>query len=257
MLTVLSPAKSLDFDRPLATRRHTQPAHLDRAAELVGIMAAKTPAEIAGLMHLSPALAELNFERFQDWEPPFTPANARAAILAFNGDVYLGMDASNRFDERDFTHAQKTLRILSGLYGVLRPLDLIQPYRLEMGSRVANPAGRDLYAFWGGEITRRLADDVAASPGPKVLVNLASNEYFSSVRPRELGVPVITPSFLDADGQGNHRVVAFFAKRARGAMAGWMIEERVKSAKALQGFDRLGYRFDPARSTPTAPVFVR
>ncbi len=257
MLTVLSPAKSLDFERPLATRRHTQPEHLERAAELVGIMAAKSPAEIASLMQLSPALAELNFERFQDWEPPFTPANARAAILAFNGDVYLGMDAANRFSQRDFTHAQKTLRILSGLYGVLRPLDLIQPYRLEMGSRVANPAGRDLYAFWGGEITRRLADDVAASPGAKVLVNLASNEYFTSVRPRELGVPVITPTFLDADGQGNHRIVAFFAKRARGAMAGWMIEERVKSVKALQGFDRLGYRFDPARSKPSAPVFVR
>jgi cytoplasmic iron level regulating protein YaaA (DUF328/UPF0246 family) len=226
-------------------------------------MAAKTPDEVAELMSISRPLAELNVERFHDWERPFTPANARPAILAFNGDVYLGMNAPATFSERDFTHAQKTLRILSGLYGLLRPLDLIQPYRLEMGSRLATPAGRDLYRFWGDEISDALAADVAASPGAKVLVNLASNEYFGSVQPERLGVPVVTPTFLDAKAGATstsgdpHRVVSFYAKRARGAMAGWIVTHRVKSVRALTDFDGLGYRYDRARSTTYHPVFLR
>ena len=257
MLIVVSPAKSLDYETPLATKKFTEATMLDRSAELIGLMTAKSAREIEKLMSISPSLAQLNVERYQDWHRPFTRKNARAAILAFNGDVYMGMDAPNTFSQADFTHAQKMLRILSGLYGVLRPLDLMMPYRLEMGSRVENPHGKDLYAFWGSEITERLQADVHASPGAKVLVNLASNEYFGAVKPGLLDVPVVSPAFLDAKEGGDPRIVSFFAKRARGAMSGWIIRNRIKSVRKLRDFDALGYRFDPARSSTTRPVFVR
>lgn len=253
----MSPAKSLDFESKLPTRKHSEPMLLDRSRQLVSILATKSVDDLAAMMSISPALAELNFERFQDWQPPFTPANARPAVLAFNGDTYLGLDAANTFAERDYTHAQKTLRILSGLHGVLRPLDLIQPYRLEMGSKLDHPGGHDLYSFWGCEVSDVLAADLAASPGSRVLVNLASNEYFAAVRRDRIDARVVTPKFLDARGDGDHKIVSFFAKRARGAMAGWIIRERIASAAALVGFDGGGYRYDPARSTDDEPVFVR
>ena len=257
MLIVVSPAKSLDYESPLPTKKHSEPRMLDQASELVDLMAKKTPAEIAKMMSISEGLAELNFERFQDWEAPFSPDNARPALLAFNGDVYLGMDAANTFSERDYTHAQKVLRILSGLYGVLRPLDLMQPYRLEMGSNLKNPKGKDLYSFWGPDITDRINADLAESPGAKVLVNLASNEYFGSIQPDRLDGKLITPNFLDSKNGGPYKVVSFFAKRARGAMAGWIITERIKSAKGLLEFTGMGYRYDPERSTADTPVFIR
>ena len=253
---MLSPAKSLDYEGPLATKKYSEPDMLDRAEQLVKIMATKTPAEIAALMSISPGLAETNFERFQDWERPFTRDRARPAVLAFRGDVYLGLNAPGTFNERDYTHAQKTLRILSGLYGVLRPLDLMLPYRLEMGTRLATPDGRDLYDFWGSSITEAVGRAIEASPGSKTLVNLASNEYFKAVRPKLLDAPVMTPSFLD-EKNGTYKMISFFAKKARGAMAGWIVQNRVRSVAGLQGFDRLGYRFDPDRSTRTHPVFVR
>ncbi len=257
MLIVVSPAKSLDYESPLPTKKHSQPTMLDRSAELVGVMASKSPDELRKMMSISDSLAELNFQRFQEWERPFTPDNARPALLAFAGDVYAGLDAPNSFDERDFTHAQKTLRILSGLYGVLRPLDLMQPYRLEMGSKLRTPAGADLYEFWGDEITDVLNRDIEASPGAKALINLASNEYFSSVHPDRLDAPVVSPVFLDRKDDAEPRIIAFFAKRARGAMAAWIIQNRVRSIKALQGFDGMGYAYDPSRSTKDRPVFVR
>ena len=257
MLIVVSPAKSLDFESPLPTKKYTEPAMLDRSSELIGIMAAKTPAQIGQMMSISPSLAALNHERFQDWERPFTPKNARPALLAFDGDVYDGMAARTTFTERDFTHAQKTLRILSGLYGVLRPLDLMMAYRLEMGTKLANARGRDLYAFWGDTITNTLRDDIAASPGSKVLINLASTEYFGSVRPARIGVPVISPVFLDPNRAGQQKIVSFFAKKARGAMSAWIIRERIATPKDLPSFDGLGYRFDAERSSVLQPVFVR
>jgi len=257
VLIVVSPAKSLDFESSLPTRKHSEPLMLDRAGELVEIMAAKSPEEIGSMMSISGELAEVNWERFQNWQPPFTPKNARPAVLAFNGDVYLGLDARHTFSERDFTHAQKTLRILSGLYGVLRPLDLIQPYRLEMGSKLTTTHGRDLYSFWGDQITDALNRDLAASPGSPALVNLASNEYFGAVDPDRLEARVVTPAFLDSKDGGDYKTISFFAKRARGAMAGWIIQNRVKSVRGLRGFDSLGYRFDEPRSSSTHPVFVR
>ena len=177
----------------------------------------------------------------------------------FNGDTYLGMDAPNTFGERDYTRAQKVLRILSGLYGVLRPLDLIQPYRLEMGSKVSNPRGRDLYDYWGEIPTRAIAEDLDASPGGRFLVNLASNEYFRAVRPELLDSPVITPRFLDHGPKAGSepKVISFFAKRARGAMAGWIVRERIGTRSALSRFDGLGYRYDADRSTRDEPTFVR
>lgn len=257
MLIVVSPAKALDFESKPATRKFSEPMLLDRSRELAAIMATKSPDDLSALMSISPTLAELNFERFQDWQPPFTPANARPAVLAFNGDTYIGLDAPNSFSERDYTHAQKVLRILSGLHGVLRPLDLIQPYRLEMGSKVSHPEGRDLYSFWGDRVTDALNADLDASPGARVLVNLASNEYFGVVQADRVDARIVTPKFLDASGDGDYKIVSFFAKRARGTMAGWIIRERIKSARALVDFDAAGYRYDPVRSSADEPVFVR
>ena len=171
MLIVISPAKSLDYESKLPTKKHSEPQMLRHSKELVSVMAKKSPTDISKLMHVSASLGELNHERFQDWEMPFTTKNARPALLAFNGDVYSGMDPAGTFGERDYTHAQKTLRILSGLYGVLRPLDLMQPYRLEMGTSLTTTRGKDLYSFWGNEITDVLNNDLAASPGADALIN--------------------------------------------------------------------------------------
>jgi cytoplasmic iron level regulating protein YaaA (DUF328/UPF0246 family) len=256
VLIVLSPAKSLDYESPLATDKRSEPTMLDDAAELVEIMRAKTPRQLSNLMGISPDLAELNFERFQDWERPFTPETARPAILAFDGDVYRGLDAAS-FNQRDFTHAQKVLRVLSGLYGVLRPLDLMMPYRLEMGTRLKTPRGRNLYEFWGHRIADELNKAMVESPGRAALVNLASNEYFRSVDTDVLEAPVVTPAFLDAKGSGDYRTVAFFAKRARGAMASWVIRNRVASPAELRGFDGLGYAYSTERSSEDRPVFLR
>ncbi len=169
----------------------------------------------------------------------------------------LSISAGGSFSERDFTHAQKVLRILSGLHGVLRPLDLIQPYRLEMGSKVATDRGDSLYDFWGETITEILARDIAASPGANALVNLASNEYFGAVRPQLIDGRIVTPRFLDAKADGDYATIGFFAKRARGAMAGWIVRERITAVSRLVDFDADGYRFDPGRSTDDEPVFVR
>ena len=257
MLIVVSPAKALDFESPLPTHKQSQPEMLERSKQLVGIMATKSPDDLSAMMSISTKLAELNHERFQDWTTPFTPDNARPAVLAFDGDTYTGLDAPNSFSERDYTHAQKVLRILSGLHGVLRPLDLIQPYRLEMGSKVDHDNGSDLYSYWGDDVTNRLNESLANSPGAKVLVNLASNEYFSVVQPKRFDGQIISPRFLDAKGNGDFKIVSFFAKHARGAMAGWIVRERITSIKALTNFDANGYRYDADRSTPNEPTFTR
>lgn len=257
MLIVVSPAKSLDYESPLATQKSSQPRLLDEASQLVDVMATKTPADLQKLMSISPALAELNHERFQDWQLPFTSDSARAAVLAFNGDVYTGLDAPGSFTERDFTHAQKVFRILSGLYGVLRPLDLMMPYRLEMGSKVANERGKDLYAFWRDDVTKTLAADIEASPGADVLINLASNEYFGAVDKEGLGSRIISPVFLDSKDGGPHKIVSFFAKRARGSMSQFLIKNRVTTIKGITDFDGMGYRYDAGQSTPDRPVFTR
>ncbi len=261
MLIVVSPAKSLDLQSKPATKKFSQPRLLDQSVELVDILSSYSPDAIQGILSISDELADLNARRLRDWTLPFTPKNARQALLTFNGDTYQGMNATGSFGERDFTRAQKTLRILSGLYGVLRPLDLIQPYRLEMGTRLATSKANDLYQFWGDTLTEVISHDLAASPNGKFVVNLASDEYFRALRTEQLGAPVVTPRFLDFGPQDAQRrepkVISFHAKRARGAMAGWLIRERIDTRKALTKFDGLGYAYDKNRSTPNSPTFIR
>jgi cytoplasmic iron level regulating protein YaaA (DUF328/UPF0246 family) len=257
VLILLSPAKSLDYESKLPSRRYTEPRLLDRSAELIDVMRTKSVDEIAALMSISMELADLNARRFAEFEPPFTPKNARPAVFAFDGDVYRGMQARDSFSERDLTEAQKTVRILSGLYGVLRPLDLMQPYRLEMGTKLATSQGDTLYDYWDTTIAETLNADLAESPGPDVVINLASGEYFRSVDTKVLNGTLVSPRFLDRAPGGEHKIISFSAKWARGAMAAWLVRNRVRSVRALRAFDVAGYHYDPARSTAAEPTFVR
>lgn len=254
---LLSPAKSLDFESPLPTRKHSDPRLMEESERLIEVMRRMSVSELAALMHISDELAALNAQRYVDFTPPFTLRNARSAVLAFAGDVYQGLAVWQRWDARDYTEAQKTVRILSGLYGVLRPLDLIQPYRLEMGLPIVTERGGNLYQFWGDRITDLVRADLAESPGAATVVNLASDEYSRSVRFADLDHPVISPRFEDTDATGRRGVISFFAKRARGAMAGWLVRERVRTPGAIKRYAGDGYAYDRAASTPLQPVFVR
>lgn len=256
MLIVVSPAKTLDYESKLNTRKHTEPVFLAEANALVQQLKRLGPEDLCELMHISDKLGELNHGRFANWHTPFTLKNARQAIFAFKGDVYLGLKAE-QFSATDLNFAQKHLRILSGLYGVLRPLDLMQPYRLEMGSGFANTGGKNLYEFWDGKLTQHFnAEFGAQSTKRKVLVNLASNEYFSAIKPKQLDAEVITPVFKDF-ASGQYRVLSFFAKKARGEMAAWIIRNRITAPNRLQEFDVEGYRLNTAESTATKLVFQR
>ena len=258
MLALLSPAKTLDLSSPLPATRPTRARLLGEAARLADVVRGLPAAELADLMGLSEDLAALTAERFAAWEPEHPPAAARPAALTFAGDVYRGLAAAQRFGARDWTEAGKTLRILSGLYGLLRPLDLIRPHRLEMGTRLTTDRGADLYAWWGSAVTDLVAEDLAASPGPDVVVDLASQEYSRVVDRDRLGARVVAPRFLDVPAAGGEpRVVSFFAKQARGEYAAWLVLERVRSVRALRGFAAAGYRYDADRSTPDVPTFVR
>ncbi|GAA4873913.1 peroxide stress protein YaaA [Ferrimonas pelagia] len=254
MLAVISPAKNLDFETPAHVDAYTQPALLADAEALMTTCRQLTPADLASLMKLSDKLAGLNAARFAQWQPPFAPDNAKQAVLAFNGDVYAGLDAATLTPEQ-LAYAQQHLAILSGLYGLLRPLDLIQAYRLEMGTKLANGRGKDLYSFWGSIITEALNQALAAQ-GDNVVINLASNEYFKAVKKRELEGRVITPVFKDAKN-GQYKIISFYAKKARGLMARFIIEQQPQSPKALEAFDAAGYRFSEADSTEDTLVFLR
>jgi cytoplasmic iron level regulating protein YaaA (DUF328/UPF0246 family) len=254
MITVISPAKTLDFDEQKLTRKKTTPDFLEHSEELIGQLKKAPAAKLGELMGISPKLAELNYQRYQDWETPFTTANAKQALLAFKGDVYTGFDCDH-WSPDDFNFAQKHLRILSGLYGVLRPLDLIQPYRLEMGTRLKNARGKDLYEFWNEIITDAIKSSIKKTRS-KYLINLASNEYFGSIRPKNLGVPVVTPVFKD-EKNGKFKIISFFAKRARGMMSNFMVRNKLTSPDDLKGFDTAGYWFDAKTSTGDTLVFMR
>jgi cytoplasmic iron level regulating protein YaaA (DUF328/UPF0246 family) len=254
MKILLSPAKSLDFESPLPTKKSSLPDWSGRSQELIGLLAKKSPIQIAKLMGLSDKLSQLNWDRYQDWSAHVDETNGRPAILAFTGDVYQGMDVS-QFSERDFTYAQKRIRILSGLHGMLRPLDLIQPYRLEMGTKLPNSKGKDLYAFWRDAVTSRLNEELADSK-PKLLVNLASNEYFGAVRVSLVAAPIVTPVFKDLKND-QYKIISFYAKKARGAMAAWLVLNRVDTFSGLEKFDGLGYEYSAALSTKQSPMFLR
>lgn len=258
MILVISPAKALDFETPPTIPTHSQPDFLDQSAELIEILRQRTPAEIAGLMNLSDALAALNVARYASWSRPFSPDNAKQAVLAFNGDVYDGLDARS-LSPADLDWAQSHLRILSGLYGVLRPLDLMQPYRLEMGTRLGNARGKDLYAFWGERITATLdgllAREDAAGREP-VLLNLASEEYFKSVQRKVLKGRVVTPVFEDWKN-GRYKIISFYAKRARGLMSRHVIVNRLEEVDTLRDFSADGYAFAAEASDGDTMVFRR
>lgn len=254
MLIVVSPAKTLDYESPLATQEYTQPELVEHSAELIDVCRELTPVDIASLMKVSDKIAGLNAARFAEWQTTFTPDNARQAILAFKGDVYTGL-AAETLDSGGFAYAQQHLRMLSGLYGLLKPLDLMQPYRLEMGTKLANPRGSNLYQFWGDIITDKLNEALVAQ-GDDILINLASNEYFKSVKPKKLAGSVITPVFKDCKN-GTYKVISFYAKKARGMMARYIIDNRISSVEALKAFDTAGYYFVPAESTATELVFKR
>ncbi len=254
MLMVISPAKTLDYESPLATQRFTQPALLEKSHQLIDVARDLSPAQIASLMSISDKLAHLNAERFNQWQPPFTPDNARQAILAFKGDVYTGLQAET-FSEADFDFAQQHLRMLSGLYGLLRPLDLMQPYRLEMGIKLANPAGKDLYSFWGDLLTEKL-NEALADQGDDVLINLASDEYFKAIKPKLLKGQLIKPVFLD-EKNGKFKIISFYAKKARGLMSRFVIQNRLSKPEQLKEFDVDGYFFAADESKGNELVFKR
>ncbi|QSB20981.1 peroxide stress protein YaaA [Pseudomonas sp. 15A4] len=254
MLMVISPAKTLDFETPPTTKRYTQPQFLDHSQELISQLRDLTPAQIGELMHLSDKLSGLNAARFGSWNPAFTPENAKQALLAFKGDVYTGLDADT-LSGPELTYAQKHLRMLSGLYGLLRPLDLMQPYRLEMGTKLANARGKDLYAFWGDRISEWL-NEALKEQGDDVLLNLASNEYFSAVKRPALNARVIETEFRDQKN-GQYKIISFYAKKARGMMARFVISERISTPKDLMQFDAHGYRYSKEQSSPDKLIFLR
>lgn len=254
MLLVISPAKNLDYDTPAITEHYTQPQHLAHSKQLIEQLRSYSVQDIAELMKLSDKLSALNVARYESWSESFTQDNAKQAMLAFNGDVYSGLNAAD-FDDDDLAFTQQHLRILSGLYGVLKPLDLMQPYRLEMGTKLNNSRGKDLYAFWGDIITEDLNQTLAEQPTP-VLINLASNEYFKAVKPKVLNARIITPVFKDWKN-GQYKIISFYAKKARGLMCRYAIKNKIEDAEQLKQFDLAGYQYDENLSKNDTWVFTR
>jgi len=254
MLFLLSPAKSLDYDTPAEGVPHTLPQFVSQSAELIEVLKHKTPAQISQLMDLSDNLAALNVARYEAWRPKFSQKNSKQAVLAFNGDVYEGLDAKS-LKLKDLEWAQDHVCILSGLYGVLRPLDWMQPYRLEMGTALANPRGQNLYHFWGDGIAQHLNKQLATHKTP-VVINLASQEYFKAVDRKVLNARVIECVFEDYKG-GKYKVISFFAKRARGLLARYAIEKKIQNPEKLKDFKVEGYAYVASESDDNRLVFRR
>ena len=254
MLMVISPAKDLDYQSPLSVTAFSQPALLDQSLELMPYCRELTPVQLSGLMHISDKLAGLNAARFAQWSTPFTPDNARQAVFAFNGDVYQGLQASS-LKQKELDYAQQHLRILSGLYGVLRPLDLMQPYRLEMGTSLANSRGKNLYQFWGSRISQELNQQLEQLKSDMVL-NLASLEYFKAVDKKTLNAKVLNVEFKDFKN-GQYKVISFFAKKARGLMARYVIEQKIDQVDGIKQFSSGGYQYSAVDSKVDKLVFTR
>ncbi len=254
MLFVLSPAKTLDYTTPSVTDQYSEPSFTSRSAELIDVLKKLSPAELGSLMKISDPLADLNAGRYACWSVQHTNDNAKQAVLAFKGDVYDGLDASS-LTASQLKYVNRHVRILSGLYGILRPLDLMQPYRLEMGTRLTNPVGKNLYQFWDETVTKALNHSLAQQQA-SALINLASEEYFKVVQPKLLEAPVITPVFEDWKGE-RYKIISFYAKRARGMMARFAAEQGLDRPDGLKDFDMDGYGFSPEVSSETAWVFRR
>ena len=254
MLAILSPAKTLDYETPLKTKLNSQPIYGRESNQLIKTLRTFEPFEVASLMKISDKLADLNHKRYVEWRNKPAESKTRPAAFAFKGDVYQGLEAES-FSDNDLKFAQRHLRILSGLYGLLRPLDVIQPYRLEMGLPFANAGGKNLYEFWGDRITETLGQHLKASGSP-VLVNLASNEYFKAVKPKSLDVEVITPQFRDLKN-GQYKMISFFAKKARGVMVRYIIQKGLNDPEGLKRFKGHGYYYSPEHSEGNNWVFLR
>ena len=254
MLAIISPAKTLDFESAVKNFPVSQPHFTDYSEQLIEICRKLSPQDLSSLMSISDKLAGLNVARFAEWTKIHNENNSRAALFAFKGDVYTGLDADS-LSEDDVLFAQSHLRMLSGLYGLLKPLDLMQPYRLEMGTKLANPKGKDLYAFWGNVITQAVQQAIDEQ-GDNVLINLASDEYYKSVKENQLKAKIIKPVFLD-NKSGKYKVISFYAKKARGLMCRYLIQNRLTEIEQLKEFDLGGYWFDSASSTETEFVFKR
>lgn len=254
MLALISPAKTLDYESALPTDSHTLPRLLAHSQELIDVSRTLSASEIANLMSVSEKIANLNVERFRDWQADFDFSNARQALFAFKGDVYTGLDAYSLKDQ-DIDYAQQHLRMLSGLYGLLRPLDLMMPYRLEMGTKLHNTRGENLYRFWGDIITNLINQDLKHNQSA-LLVNLASDEYYKSVQEAKIQAEIIKPVFLDQKN-GKYKVISFYAKKARGLMARFIIENKLERAEDLKAFNSEGYYFDADSSLKGELVFKR
>lgn len=254
MLALISSAKTLDYETALPTDIYTQPRLLEHSQQLIDVCRKLSATEIASLMTVSEKIANLNVERFRDWNAEFDFSNARQALFAFKGDVYTGLDAYHLKDQ-DIDFAQQHLRMLSGLYGLLRPLDLMMPYRLEMGTKLKNTRGNNLYEFWGSIITDQINQDLAEIDA-KLLVNLASDEYYKSVNEKKIQAEIIKPVFLDQKN-GKYKVISFYAKKARGLMARYLIENKLSQVEQLKAFDSEGYYFDAESSSDKELVFKR
>lgn len=254
MLVTLSPSKGQDFDIPMPNGEFSLPKQLDQSQILVDQLRDYEPARIESLMSISENLAKLNFERFQQFSTPFNPDNARPALFAFKGDVYSGIEAATMTPD-DLAYAQDHLRILSGLYGALRPMDLIQAYRLEMKTKLENPRGANLYEFWGDQITDSLNTELAKQQ-EAVLVNLASNEYYKSVKTKQVKGRILNIDFKETK-DGKTRIVAIYAKKARGMMADFILRNRIETPEGIQDFDTAGYKYAPSLSSPDKWVFER
>ena len=254
MLIVVSPAKTLDYETPAKTRVYTIPDYLDDSQELIHRLRRMSSLDIAEMMKVSKKIADLNFDRYEAWKKKFTEKNARQAVLAFKGDVYTGLDAES-FTAKDFKFAQNHFRVLSGLYGLLRPLDLMQPYRLEMGTKLDTDRGNNLYEFWGSTITEGLNKQLKKIKSD-VLINLASNEYFKAVKSDLLNTKVITPVFKEFK-DGNYRFVTLYAKKARGFMCDYIIRNHLEDLEDVKSFNTQGYRFNEYISSDDEWVFSR
>lgn len=253
LVTIISPAKKLDYSPNQNKLNSSVPSLLDHSNELIKDLKVLTPQDVSSLMGLSDKLGALNFERFQEWKTPFTVYNSKQALLAFKGDVYQGLDPAS-LSKEDLAWAQDNLRILSGLYGILKPLDLMQAYRLEMGTKLKTARGKDLYEFWGSSITDEVNKSFKSSDG--ILLNLASNEYFRSINPAKINARIITPAFMDYKND-KYKIISFFAKKARGLMTRFVIKNRINAANQIKDFSEAGYKFNEAMSTEEKPVFCR
>jgi cytoplasmic iron level regulating protein YaaA (DUF328/UPF0246 family) len=254
MLIIISPAKKLDFDSLPQTDEYSMPDVLNDASELIETLKPYSSKDLEKLMHLSSSLAQLNYDRYHSWSLPFNPQNAKQAVLTFKGDVYAGMNIES-FSDSDLEFTQDHLRILSGLYGLLRPLDLMQPYRLEMGTRLENNRGKNLYEFWGEKITDLLNAQLE-SIGSDTLINLASNEYYKAVKPRLINGKIITPVFKEKKGD-SYKVIGIYAKKARGMMSAYILKNKLTAPEKIKDFNEAGYRYNPELSTDSDWVFTR